>query len=290
MSKYLELLTEIKEIKNNNFNINTLRKIQLLSKKINYYYKKKEISKPELLNIYIKYKSLINNKQKDISINKELSKILPNIVHQEYKKIPTDLTIIDNDLTLLCNEYYDIPYITETKIINKINYNELTTLYDLRTFMNSYRNIYKDQENNMNNFNYFYDFYYPSNEKFNQNNITLQNLINNINELLKPYNNNKDTIEFNKETHEIVYTKNNSLKIFTNTTLKEIIISIFKNQDITFNLIAIGDWNEIYKFEITQKTNKDKPLTYITKETSPNIWNLNKELQQNNNKKLTKNR
>jgi len=121
-------------------------------------------------------------------------------------------------------------------------------------------------------------------------NITLQNLINNINELLKPYNNNKDTIEFNKETHEIVYTKNNSLKIFTNTTLKEIIISIFKNQDITFNLIAIGDWNEIYKFEITQKTNKDKPLTYITKETSPNIWNLNKELQQNNNKKLTKNR
>ena len=100
--QYKEITNEINNIKNTKFNERTLRDLQILTKKINLCIKQQNLSNIEAFNIYLKLKKLINYKLTEVSAPKSknlTNKLLP-ILNQNYNKIPSDITIIDNDLIL----------------------------------------------------------------------------------------------------------------------------------------------------------------------------------------------
>ena len=80
------------------------------------------------------------------------------------------------------------------------------------------------------------------------------------------------------------------MKIFINKPLKDIIVSIYKNKIITFNLVAINEWDEIYCYKITQTPNSNKFYNWHIERTELDTWNLSKSLEKQNTltKKKTK--
>lgn len=282
MSKYTEITYEIKEINNNEFNEKTLRNIQVLTKRLNHYYTNNQITKLEFLKLYKKYKEMIKNKLKEIYPEnyKTLSKKLNKIFYQEYDKIPTDITIIDNDLTLLLNKSFDNPYKQdEIKFLHSKYYKELPDEHSKKTYENCYYEICLfEKENSID----FYNFYFPTFDNTEQKKASLEILINYINLLLKPYNNYKNkTIEYNYNTNKIVYPKNSNMKVFINIPLKDIILAIYRKETISFNLVAINEWNEIHSYKITQIPTANKYYNWQMERIDLPIWNLSTSLQKN---------
>lgn len=286
--QYQEILKEIELINNTKFNKNTLRELQILTKKINFYKNQKYLTNIELLNIYPKYKKLIKNKIKEI-YPKNHKKLLSNILEvltQNYNQIPTDITIIDNDIVLLYNTPYDTPIIKdEIKILQSKNYKELQNIQSFKEL----RNIYLSTKNNLekNQIDQLFNFYYPDFITDNINRQSILTMINHINMLLKPYNNylNK-SIDYDIQNDNLVYPKNSNMKIFIDKSLEELIIAIFEQKIITFNLVAINEWNEIYSWEIIQHTNKNKQFSWEFNKTNLDIWNLSNSIEKE--KVLTK--
>lgn len=286
--KYLELNQELETLNTNNIDNKYLRKIQILERKIDLCSKRKEITKLEKIKLEIKIKKIIKEiiKNYGTKLNKNTLNALMNLSNQRYNEVPTDITIIDNDLTLLLNKSFDNIYQKDEIItLGSKNYEEITHLHGMHNFHKSYYKIFKKLNNE--NYDYFYNFYFPSNKDFNKNNPSLQILIDNINNLLKQYNNIEKNIEFNWYKNKIVYNKKSQIKIFINIALEDLIVSIFKNKDIKFNLIAFDEWNDIECYKITQKTQPNKYFTWESKKINLNTWNLKKNLQKQ--KKLTKN-
>lgn len=282
----LEIVIEILELNDEEFTIKTLRKIQLLTKKINHYYNNNNISKLKKHFLYKLLKDTTNKKLLSLNpnINKEQVNSINQIFNFNYNQIPTDLTIIDNDIILYHETEYNNPYIDKTIILNSTNYTELPKLHTLYSMIKSYKNIYP--KINYIDFSKFYNFYYPYDEKFNKNNPTLANMITYINELLFPISNTKEIITYSTPKNNIIYTSD--IKILLNTNLETIIESIFKKKDINFNLIAITDWNDIYCFNITQKVFPNNTYTWHSNRIYPKIWNLTEEINKRNQHILTK--
>ena len=285
---YLEILKELESLNTNNIDNKILRKIQLLESKIDLYSKRKKITNLEKIKLEIKLKKIIKEKLKNhgTNLNNQTLNAIMNLCTQNYNKVPSDLTIIDNDLTLLLNKSYDNIYKKDEIItLGKNKYEEITSLHSLYDHIKSYQNVFKKLTKK--DYDYFYNFYFPSNNDFNQNNPSLKILIDNINNLLKPYNNIKNNIEFNWYKNKITYNNKSQIKIFINTSLEELITAIFKNKEIKFNLIAFDEWNDLQCFEITQKPLPNKYFTWETKKIKLNTWNLKENLPKQ--KTLTKN-
>ena len=288
--QYKEIIKEMKLIKNTKFNNNTLRDLQILTKKINFYIKHQYLTNVEILSIYTKMKKLISNKLTELNAPKikNLTNNLLPILNQNYNKIPTDITIIDNDLILLYNKPYDTPIIKdEIQILKSKNYKELTEQYSQETFNSIYEklNAPYDFETKKN----LWSFYFPSNEDYNYNEQSINTIVKNINVLLSPYNNYLDkTIDIDTKKTKMTYPKNSTMKIFINKPLKDIIKAIFKNETISFNLIATNEWNEIYCYEITQYSPKNKTFTFSwnIERTNLDIWTLSNSIEKE--KVLTK--
>ena len=161
------------------------------------------------MNLYLKKKQL-KKRQYLYLILLTLSKTINEAFYQDYNQVPTDLTIIDNDLTLLYNKSYDNPYEKDKiKILNNKNYKELPNEHSLYTFRNCYYSIYQTTEKDI--FETFYNFYFP--HTYDQNKPSLQILIDYINMLLKPYNNDLDkSIEYSIKKGQIIYPKNRRMQ------------------------------------------------------------------------------
>lgn len=287
-NNYSKLNYELNSLNTNIFNNNLLREIQLLERKIDLHSRKKEITNLERIKLEIKLKKIILKKVKNYgtNLNKQTLIYLMNLANQKYNEIPTDITIVDNDLTLLLNKSFDNPYKKDNIVtLGSNKYKEITQLHKMYDHIKSYKKIFNKL--NDDNYDYFYNFYFPSNKDFNKNNPSLQIIIDNINNLLKSYNSIENNLEFSWQKNKIVYNKNSTIKIFLNIPLEELIVAIFKNKDIKFNLIAFDEWNDIKCYEITQKAQPNKYFTWETKKINLDIWNLKKKsLKQ---KKLTKN-
>jgi len=262
--QYQEILNDINLINNIKFNQTTLRDLQLLTKKINFYKSQKYLTNVELLNIYKKYKKLIKNKIKEVYPEnyKKLTNNIIEVLNQNYNQIPTDITIIDNDIVLLYNTPYDTPIVKdEIKVLQSKNYKELQNIQSFKELGDIYlalkNKLEKIQREKL------FNFYYPN---FNTNNINQQSIItmiNYINMLLKPYNNYLDkSIDYDTQKNNLVYPKNSNMKIFINKSLEELITAIFEQRKTSFNLIAINEWNEIYSYEIIQHINKNKQFSW----------------------------
>ncbi len=278
-----EIIEKIHEINNNELTIETLRKIQLLSKQINQYYNNEKSKKYFLfssLKKIIKVKLLTQNP----NITKRQLSSIYKIFNQEYNQIPENITIIEDDLVLYKKTNYDNPYINKTIILNQNKYKELPEIHTLYNMIKSYRMIYK--EYNSTDFCRFYNFYYSYDTEFNKHNYSLDQMINHINNLLEPITNSKKVIEYSTPNNQIIYTSD--IKIFINTNIENIIEAIFKKKVINFNLIAISDFDEIYCFNITQKVTSHNKYIWYTNKIEPKIWNLNEELTKQNTHKLIK--
>ena len=286
--QYQEILNDINLINNIKFNQTTLRDLQLLTKKINFYKSQKYLTNVELLNIYKKYKKLIKNKLKEVYPEnyKKLTNNIIEVLNQNYNQIPTDITIIDNDIVLLYNTPYDTPIVKdEIKVLQSKNYKELQNIQSFKELGDIYlalkNKLEKIQREKL------FNFYYPN---FNTNNINQQSIItmiNYINMLLKPYNNYLDkSIDYDTQKNNLVYPKNSNMKIFINKSLEELITAIFEQRKTSFNLIAINEWNEIYSYEIIQHINKNKQFSWEFKRINIDTWNLSNSIEKQ--KVLTK--
>ena len=273
--KNLEIVKEILELNDEEFTIETLRKIQLLTKKINHYYNNNNISKLKKHFLYKLLKDTTNKKLLSLNpnINKAQLNSINKIFNSNYNQIPSDLTIVEDDILIYHETEYNNPYIDKTIILNSNNYIELPQLHTLYNLIKSFKNIH--YKHNITEFSNFYNFYYPYDKEYNKNNPTLELMINYINELLSPISKTKNVITYSTPKNSIIYTSD--IKILLNTDLETIITSIFKEQDINFNLVAINDWNEIYCFNITQKVLKDNNYIWKCQRINPKIWNLNKK-------------
>lgn len=286
--QYQEILKEIELINNTKFNQTTIRKLQLLTKKIDFYKNQKYLTKIELLNIYAKYKKLIKNKLKEVcpENHKNLTNNIISILNQNYNQVPTDITIIDNDIVLLYNTPYDTPIIKdEIKVLQNKKYTELQNIQSNEKLKNLYLKIKNTIDKNP--LETIVNFYYP---KFNTNDIkelSIINMINYINMLLKPYNNYLDkSIDYDIKKNNLIYPKNSNMKIFINKSLEELITAIFEQRKIFFNLVAINEWNDIYSYEIVQTSNKEKQFSWQFNQTNIDIWNLSNSIEKE--KVLTK--
>lgn len=283
---HLEIKKQIEEINNNDCEIKTFRTALLIRKKINYLYKQKQVlsylHKTYLLN-------LLNNtlKSKLLKINPNLSKkditSILQIIKDDYNSLPLDLNIINDDIITYYKGQYDNPYINQIKILSKKNFEEIPNLHNLYNLISTYKTIYHNYDEIK--FHNFYNFYHPYDQHYTKKHPSLLPMLNHINRILKPYNNNKPVIEYK---YHLNYTSNT--KLFINTNLTKISQSILNKKSITFDLISINDWNEIHHFKIKQIVNKDHTYTWKSIEITPKIWNLSESINNTNNKTLTKTR
>ena len=284
--KYLELNQELETLNTNNIDNKYLRKIQILEHKIDLYSRNKEITNLEKIKLEIKLKKIIKEKIKNYGtkLNKQSLNYLMNLTNQNYNEVPTDITIIDNDLTLLLNKSFDNIYQKDNIVaLNSKKYDEITNLHNMYDHIKSYNRIFKKLNNT--DYEHFFKFYFPYDDNFNKNNPSLQIVINNINNLLKSYNGIENNLEFIWQENKIIYNRNSQIKIFLNIKLEDLIVAIFKNKEIKFNLLAFDEWNDIKCFEITQKPQSNNYFNWETKKINVDTWNLKKNSQ----KKLTKN-
>lgn len=254
---YLEIINQIIEIQNNQFEIKTLRKALEITNKTAFLYNQSKLSKKEFNNINNFLKETIENKL--LELNNKLSKSTLNKIckcyNREYICLPNDITIINNDIVFYQENYYDNPYYTNIILLNDNSKNKFNTIKKTETIPT--KNI----------------------ESANQ----LTNYINNI---LKPFFKSKSPILSLKKN----ILESNSIELFTYPNLNYIIDNISQYKDITFNLIATSEWNDFYYFKINIRFSKDKKSTqWSLKLIKPDIWNLNNELEkQNNNKHILK--
>ena len=280
---HLEIKKQIEEINNNDCEIKTFRTALLIRKKINYLHKQKQVlsylDKTYLLN-------LLNNtlKSKLLAINPNLSKkditSILQIIKDDYNSLPIDLSIINDDIITYYKGQYDNPYINQIKILSKKNFEEIPNLHNLYNLISTYKTIYHNYDEIK--FHNFYNFYHPYDHHYTKKHPSLLPMLNHINRILKPYNNNKPVIEYN---FHLNYTSNT--KLFINTNLTKISQSILNKKNITFDLISINDWNEIHHFKIKQIVNKDYTYTWKSIEITPKIWNLSESINNTNNKNKT---
>ena len=262
---YLELINKINQIQNNPFVIKTLREISLININIIYYYKKNKLSSHHFTILNNQIKKITEKKllQVNPKLNKKVLDIIFKSLYRGYNSVPSDISIINNDIVLLKEEKYDNPYTNKILILNN-KYKEIAgqkaSFVDIKKI-------------NQSNFEEYFNFFCSGLET--KSRKAFNYIISIINEALKPLSNIEQTIQYNNTLIE----NKSHIKVFIDTSIEEIIKSIFNKKNKRIKLIAIGDWNEFYMFEITQTVLSDKSFTWSITPLDINVWNLSESLE-----------
>lgn len=247
---YLEIINQIIDIQNNIFEINTLRTALEITNKASFYFNQNKVSKKELNNINNFLKETIE--RKFIELNPNLSKSTLNKIckcyNREYICLPNDITIINDNIVFYQERNYGNPYDTHTILLNDNSKNKFTKI--------------------------------TKTDIINPKNLTTANqLITYINTTLKPFFKKESPI-LSLKNNTIVF--NNYIKIYTTPNINETLENINTKKNTTINLLVLGDWNEIYYFQINTNFNNRKNSNWSWKLLKPGIWNLTEELEKRN--------
>lgn len=249
---YLEIINQIADIQNNNFEIKTLRTALEINNKVAFFLSEGRLSKKEFNNINNFLKETIE--RKFLELNPEFSKSTLNKIckcyNREYICLPNDISIIDNNIVFYQENNYGNPYDTHIVLLNDNSKNKFNTIKKLETISSK-------------NLNY------------------ASEMITFINGILRPFFK-KDSPVFSLKNN--ILESNSSVNLFISPNLNHVIDNINQKNNTTFDLIVLTDWNDFHYFRINAKFSKNKKnIQWSWKLVKPNIWNLTEELEKNYN-------